>query len=176
MFFELFKIMDDNDADSAFKLISSLCEKFCSDPDKIKKSRSRCFEILLGKRKPKHRKCNYIIVISQEHNLINILFSVFKDLKGTADPYCNLLSWQLTLIHDYDLKSHADNLQQCAENVQHCYGDNTDTCNNVLQFLLSLRNIPRKGDNLLVNIFVRYVCFCLVNLLILGFSFLASNR
>lgn len=50
--------MDDNNNDSAYKLITSLCEKFYSDPDKIKKSRSRCFEILLGKRKPRYRKGN----------------------------------------------------------------------------------------------------------------------
>lgn len=48
--------MDDNDGDSAFQLITSLCEKFYNDPDKIKESRSKCFEILLGKRKPKHKK------------------------------------------------------------------------------------------------------------------------
>lgn len=85
--------------------------------------------------------------------LINILLSVFKDLKGTTDPFCNLLSWQLTLIHDYDLRGYADNLQHCAEEFQQCYGDNIDTCNNILQFLLSLRNIPTKDDNLLVSIF-----------------------
>ncbi|KAJ8913230.1 hypothetical protein NQ315_016173 [Exocentrus adspersus] len=121
---------DDNDADSAFMLITSLCEKFYNDPDKIKKSRSKCFEILLGKRKPKHKKA-------------------FKDLKGTNDPSCNLLSWQLTLIHDYDLRDHADGLQQCVEAVQQCYNENTDAYKSILQFLLSLRNIPTKDDSLL---------------------------
>ncbi|XP_018569572.1 gamma-tubulin complex component 6 [Anoplophora glabripennis] len=122
--------MDDNDGDSAFKLITGLCEKFYSDPDKVKKSRSKCYEILLGKRKPNYRK-------------------VFKDLKGTTDPFCNLLSWQLTLIHDYNLRGHADNLQQCAEEFQQCYGHDIDACNSILQFLLSLRNVPTRDDNLL---------------------------
>ncbi|KAJ8949056.1 hypothetical protein NQ318_016958 [Aromia moschata] len=119
--------MDENNADSVFKLITNLCEKFHDNPDKIKKSRSKCYEILLGKRIPKYQK-------------------PFKDLKGTIDPFCNLLSWQLVLIHDHNLRDHADSIQECAEAVQQCYEENVNDCRNVLQFLLSLRNVPTKDN------------------------------
>ncbi|KAJ8967629.1 hypothetical protein NQ314_002748 [Rhamnusium bicolor] len=119
--------MDEDDADSVFQLITRLCEKFHDEPEKIKKSRSFCYEILLGKRIPKHQ-------------------ITFKDLKGTTDPFCNLLSWQLTLIHDYNLRDHANDLQECSNCLQECYGVNIDDGRNILQFLLKLRNIPSKDD------------------------------
>ncbi|KAJ8981891.1 hypothetical protein NQ317_007283 [Molorchus minor] len=118
--------MDEDNTD-VFKLITSLCEKFHQNPDKVKKSRSKCYEILLGKRIPKHKKS-------------------FKDLKGTTDPFCNLLSWQLVLIHDYNLKDHSRDIEECVQSVQECYGKRASDCKNILTFLLSLRNIPLSNN------------------------------
>ncbi|CAH1116129.1 unnamed protein product [Phaedon cochleariae] len=122
---------EDENTDSVFKLITSLCETFHNNPAEINKSRSKCYEILLGKRIPNHP-------------------IKFKDLEGTTDPFCNYLSWQFVLTHDYDLRDHAEKLQTCIEDVQECYqSNNKDDFNNILKFLLSFRNIPTKDKTIL---------------------------
>lgn len=46
-------------ADDVFGLITRLCEQFTNDPDKIKKFRSKCYEILLRKRIPKRTSSEF---------------------------------------------------------------------------------------------------------------------
>lgn len=41
---------------SVFKLLTNLCEEFHTSPEDIKSSRSKCYEILLGKRNVKFKK------------------------------------------------------------------------------------------------------------------------
>lgn len=75
----------------------------------------------------------------------------FRDLIGTTDPVCNLLSWQFQLTQDYGLKYHALELQTCVEKVQSLYESNSETFENILKFLLNLRNVPKKDENKLVS-------------------------
>ncbi|CAH0564249.1 unnamed protein product [Brassicogethes aeneus] len=120
----------DNKEESIFQLVSQLCEKFVKDRSKISKSRSKCYEILLGKTYPAQIKAH-------------------KDLTGSLDPVCNLIAWEYQLLNDYDLKEHSIELQETAEVVEYCYGDKKDDFRNVLQFLLSLRNVPADDDKIL---------------------------
>lgn len=48
--------MDINQEKSVFDLITELCEKFTNEPYKIKEKRSKCYEILLGKRRPNDKE------------------------------------------------------------------------------------------------------------------------
>ncbi|XP_057668490.1 gamma-tubulin complex component 6 [Diorhabda carinulata] len=116
--------------DSVFNLITNLCEKFHNDPRDIKLARTRCYEILLEKRVSECKKD-------------------FQDLKGMADPYCNFLSWEFQLIHEYNMKNHAHELKTTVENVRQCYKDVPDDFNRILQFLMALRNVPTKNENIL---------------------------
>ncbi|CAG9863087.1 unnamed protein product [Phyllotreta striolata] len=113
---------------SVFQLITRLCEKYYTNPEELKSARSKCYEILLEKRSVK-RKID------------------FPDLGGTSDPYCNLLSWQFKLIHQYNMRNHAEELANCINNVQDCLAGDNHLFNSVLKFLMNLRNIPKKNTN-----------------------------
>ncbi|KAG5898433.1 hypothetical protein JTB14_036516 [Gonioctena quinquepunctata] len=113
-------------ADGVFNLITSLCEKFHNEPHKIKSSRTKCYEILLGKRISTHKKR-------------------FQDFKGTTDPHCNLLCWQFTLAQEYNLIDHAETLQKWIEN----FSSSIDDFKNIVTFLFSLRNLPQKNKKIL---------------------------
>ncbi|VEN64037.1 unnamed protein product [Callosobruchus maculatus] len=120
--------MDDDDSDGVFGLITKLCEKFYKDPDEIKASRSRCYEIILKKRVPKYKKS-------------------FKDLKGVKDPSLNLLSWIFQLVHGYGLQEYGEKVLKAAEKFRACYEDDPETYKNILYFLLNFRKVPKRDEN-----------------------------
>ncbi|CAH1993487.1 unnamed protein product [Acanthoscelides obtectus] len=120
--------MDDDNTNGVFGLITKLCEKFYKDPDEIKATRSRCYEIILKKRLPKYKKR-------------------FKDLKGASDPTLNLLSWVFQLVHGYGLQEHAEKILKAAENLKDCYKGDQDTYRSILYLLLNFRNAPKRNEN-----------------------------
>nr|CAH7735024.1 unnamed protein product [Callosobruchus chinensis] len=120
--------MDDDDSDGVFGLITKLCEKFYKDPDEIKTSRSRCYEIILKKRLPKFKKS-------------------FKDIKGVNDPSLNLLSWIFQLKHGYGMEEYAEKVIKATEKLRVCYGDDSETYKSILYFLLNFRKMPQQDEN-----------------------------
>lgn len=56
--------MDLDQDESVFGLITKLCEKFSNEPSKVKEYRKKSYEILLGKRLPKHRQGRYLNLFS----------------------------------------------------------------------------------------------------------------
>lgn len=48
--------MDIDQDESVFSLITKLCEKYTTEPSKLKKYRKKSYEILLGKRLPRHKR------------------------------------------------------------------------------------------------------------------------
>lgn len=146
--------MDDDLDEGVFQLITNLCEKFYSHPPEIKIARTKCYEILLGKRLPQFKNGKHIFnkrLIKDELVLI-YLVSVFRDLKGTNDPFCNLSSWQFQLAQAYNLRDHALALQESVDKLKVLYEFNIELFKDILQFLLSLRNLPTKDKNKLVRI------------------------
>ncbi|XP_045477666.1 gamma-tubulin complex component 6 [Harmonia axyridis] len=113
-----------NNKSGILDLITELCEKYERDPSKVKDRRSKCYELLLGKRKIKFKK-------------------KFKDL-STNDPVCNITAWQYVLSHEYKLTKCAEQIANLHKLLSECYlaEGKFDTYNNILRFLLSLRNIP----------------------------------
>lgn len=61
-----------NQDESVFSLITKLCEKFSNEPSKVKEYRKKSYEILLGKRIPKHKQGRYSIFIFLNDSLIEI--------------------------------------------------------------------------------------------------------
>lgn len=95
-----------------------------------------------------------IFIDNKVRNCFTIyLFVVFKDLKGTTDPFCNFSSWQFQLTHAYNLRDHALVLQESLDKLKILYESDMDLFGNILQFLLSLRNLPTKDQNKLVSVF-----------------------
>nr|CAI5853816.1 unnamed protein product [Callosobruchus analis] len=120
--------MDDDDSDGVFGLITKLCEKFYKDPNEIRASRSRCYEIILKKRLPKYKKS-------------------FKDIKGVHDPSLNLSSWIFQLVHGHGLREYAEKVIKATERLRTCYQDDPETYKNILYFLLNFRKVPKKDGN-----------------------------
>lgn len=48
-----------NNKSGILDLITELCEKYERDPSKVKDRRSKCYELLLGKRKIKFKKSEH---------------------------------------------------------------------------------------------------------------------
>ncbi|XP_044759477.1 gamma-tubulin complex component 6 [Coccinella septempunctata] len=113
-----------NNNSGIFDLITELCEKFEKNPSKIKNVRSKCYEVLLGKRTIRIEK-------------------KFRDL-STKDPFCNLIAWQYVLSHQYNSRRCAEQIADLHKLLSDTYKveGQLDTYNNILTFLLSLRNIP----------------------------------
>ncbi|KAF7285503.1 hypothetical protein GWI33_010601 [Rhynchophorus ferrugineus] len=113
---------------SVYYLITELCEKYFNNPGKVRYLRSNCYELLLGKKLYKNPR-------------------EYKDLEGAVDPSIHLLGWCYTLIHHYDRKEVADNLQRATEQLKNDYGADVETFNRILTFLLCLKSVPKKDSN-----------------------------
>ncbi|KAL1497752.1 hypothetical protein ABEB36_008656 [Hypothenemus hampei] len=115
--------------DSVHYLITSLCECYLTtNSERIKLARSKCYEKLLGKKQ---------ITDPRNH----------KDLEGSRDATINLLAWCFKLKRNFNFSDIADALQMNVDHLKLCYNDDIDSFNNILTFLLCLKDVPKKSDN-----------------------------
>ncbi|XP_028144786.2 gamma-tubulin complex component 6 [Diabrotica virgifera virgifera] len=121
---------DEEVEDGVFTLITNLCEQFYTSQNDIKSARTKCYEILLKKRFTDSKKdC--------------------KDDTIVRDSYCNFLTWEFKLIHEFDMKDHAHELKSCVDNLHQSLKEDQEYFNRILTFLMELKNIPRKNKDLL---------------------------
>lgn len=57
------------------------------------------------------------------------------------DPYCNLLAWQFTLATQYGFQKHALEIKEYGDYVKENFSED------IIQFLLCLRNIPKDNSD-----------------------------
>ncbi|CAG9773680.1 unnamed protein product [Ceutorhynchus assimilis] len=126
--------MMETNNESVYNLITSLCEQFSISRDKIKTNRSHCYELLLKKR----------------------LFEdprKFKDLEGTDNPVHKMEAWCYQLTHEHDFGETAKDLQKHTEQLKQSYKEDTDSFNNILTFLLCLKDIPTKQKRNVLDLY-----------------------
>lgn len=85
----------------------------------------------------------------------------FPDLQGTTNPMLNLLAWCFTLKIDYSLEEKAQELESATKMLKNSYSDDIQGFNNVLTFLLCLRDLPKKTNNILVSYLVPHITLSL---------------
>lgn len=73
----------------------------------------------------------------------------------------NLLAWCFTLRKDYDLEEKAQELESTTKMLKNLYSDDLQSFNNVLTFLLCLRDLPKKTTNILVTYPVPHITLLL---------------
>lgn len=69
----------------------------------------------------------------------------------------NLLAWCFTLRKDYGLEEKAQELQTATEMLKNLYSADMQSFNNVLTFLLCLRDLPQKTSDILVSCTVFHI-------------------
>lgn len=82
----------------------------------------------------------------------SIYFAEFRDL-STKDPLCNLVAWQYVLTNQYQLKRCAEQIADLQKFLTDSYSaeGKSDTFNNILTFLLCLRNVPSIQQDQMVS-------------------------
>ncbi|XP_066246268.1 gamma-tubulin complex component 6 [Euwallacea similis] len=112
------------ESNSIYSLITSLCESFHLRSTKLRKARSNCYELLLGKVQARDPK-------------------KLQDIEGVKDPILNLLAWCYKINKDYGFTECAQELENTTDRLKSLYGDDIQSFNRILTFLLCLKNIPK---------------------------------
>lgn len=71
-------------------------------------------------------------------------------MEGSKEPMINLLAWCYKLRQEYDFPEPAQELEKRAGQLKSAYGDDINSFNSVLTFLLCLKDLPKKTNNKLV--------------------------
>lgn len=100
-------------------------------------------------------------------------------MEGSKEPMINLLAWCYKLRQEYDFPEPAQELEKRAGQLKSAYGDDINSFNNVLTFLLCLKDLPKKTNNKLV-IFqfskFKHIYILIYFFNILGFIYFTRNR